>query len=1096
MGFSGDLDSVSLADVFQTLTQNQQTGTLRVADEETEKYIFFSQGAIRSVSSGRRRNAPLGELLLARNKITSEQLRAALDEQEGRQDDALLGETLVRQGACRQEDIDTVLRFQMEEEIYGLFTWKGAHFEFSEGGMETSIFGRRHRVSEIRINTAGLVMEAARRIDEWDRIREVIPSMHMVFARGPRFAEVRATIEDADEAAILDAIDGRRTVNAIVRETLLGQYRVTQTLAQRVGDQALREATAEEMRVAAEQVLLAGDPEGAIGIYERLLEIEGENPEVRRHLASAEEAAGRLEDAARSFRILGRFLSDTGEFQPAIEALERAGRLTTLSGEDMDRLAELYLVVNRDRDAASLWLTRVRTLLDRKDLGRAAAVCDRALEHAPEAEELRSLRARIALEEGDHKGAITAYEALAAQQLKRGNLNATMSTYRSILHLDPSRSDLRERIKSMQTRTARRRSEGHYRLAIYATLALVALGLLLGVGAELSARFRLDRRRELARDLRRRALAAEDLAEQERLLEELVAAWASFSPGFALTDVQGQADREREEAEALLARTRDQKSREAADTEAADARRFAEARTLLKTGEEESRTQALGILETLSSRRPPNAWTDAAADLRRRVIEERNAAKALYEQSRQPGRSDTDRFADLKTLVERYPDSVYARRARLPVRVRIDPPLPAVIRLDETVVGHTTADRPSLLVELPPFDPFVLKVERPGFGADGVTILREQAVRDSDLLVRLERSVRWRRDEAIAGGAAAAPVIAPARDNRPAVFVAGLAGNAAAYDLDTGRPAWHFRGGKEGWSFRTPPHVEDGKLYLLDAAEGRLLCLDAASGNRVYPADGERNGHTTTLTGAAVFARLRFYNNELFCIASTHDGRIVCLRAEDGSSRWTEPYATGRRASLRAAGTVHGDFVYWPVPDGTVHVLRGDGEAIGRLETAFRTPGSLAVVEGRLLAAGARGGVAAWKTGAEDPEPLWQSGAPAESVDVPLLATKDRALLATVRGRLLALAPADGDVLWETTEAPGAIRIPMALLGDRLYAAADRNVCCFDAATGALRWSHRPGDRPLAGLAAGAGSVVALDADGGLVVYTPDRDPQAPASRP
>ena len=47
MSFKGSVESFSLADVFQNLSMNQQTGTLSVvASPGQEKHIFFKEGHI------------------------------------------------------------------------------------------------------------------------------------------------------------------------------------------------------------------------------------------------------------------------------------------------------------------------------------------------------------------------------------------------------------------------------------------------------------------------------------------------------------------------------------------------------------------------------------------------------------------------------------------------------------------------------------------------------------------------------------------------------------------------------------------------------------------------------------------------------------------------------------------------------------------------------------------------------------------------------------------------------------------------------------------------------------------------------------------
>ena len=46
MGFQGQLSSVNLTDIFQTLTMNRQTGTLTVSTGDQAVNIWFENGLI------------------------------------------------------------------------------------------------------------------------------------------------------------------------------------------------------------------------------------------------------------------------------------------------------------------------------------------------------------------------------------------------------------------------------------------------------------------------------------------------------------------------------------------------------------------------------------------------------------------------------------------------------------------------------------------------------------------------------------------------------------------------------------------------------------------------------------------------------------------------------------------------------------------------------------------------------------------------------------------------------------------------------------------------------------------------------------------
>jgi hypothetical protein len=131
MPFQGDLSTISLADVLQTLSATQKEGTLYVGDGETRRSIYFGRDGIRVGSRNRKKKHRIGETLLRRGKITREALDAALEAQKA--SGGRLGELLVSSGAVPQEEVDRVVQGQIEDDIFDLFTWKQANFEFDEG---------------------------------------------------------------------------------------------------------------------------------------------------------------------------------------------------------------------------------------------------------------------------------------------------------------------------------------------------------------------------------------------------------------------------------------------------------------------------------------------------------------------------------------------------------------------------------------------------------------------------------------------------------------------------------------------------------------------------------------------------------------------------------------------------------------------------------------------------------------------------------------------------------------------------------------------------------------------------------------------------
>jgi len=83
MGFKGNVESFNLADVFQNLASNQQTGTLRVyANNGEEKNVFFQTGQVRHLSKGSRATLVTPEVFIARGLVERHALEAAGERQK------------------------------------------------------------------------------------------------------------------------------------------------------------------------------------------------------------------------------------------------------------------------------------------------------------------------------------------------------------------------------------------------------------------------------------------------------------------------------------------------------------------------------------------------------------------------------------------------------------------------------------------------------------------------------------------------------------------------------------------------------------------------------------------------------------------------------------------------------------------------------------------------------------------------------------------------------------------------------------------------------------------------------------------------------
>ncbi len=175
MAIEGPLQELGIHDVFQLLDLSRKTGTLTVVSElrDNEGTVLFENGKI--VSANIRSNPHrLGDLLIRSGRLTdADMARAQAAQQRG--DGRRLGEILVTLGLVTRKEIERQVRLQVEAVVFELMSWREGHFRFEEGIEEG-----HWRDWTIAFPTESLLMEGARRIDEWSRIADRVPNLDMI----------------------------------------------------------------------------------------------------------------------------------------------------------------------------------------------------------------------------------------------------------------------------------------------------------------------------------------------------------------------------------------------------------------------------------------------------------------------------------------------------------------------------------------------------------------------------------------------------------------------------------------------------------------------------------------------------------------------------------------------------------------------------------------------------------------------------------------------------------------------------------------------------------------------------------------------------
>lgn len=226
MAIEGPLQDIGIHDVFQLLDLARKSGRLRLysAARESEGYVYFQSGAV--VHATMRDNPhTLGVLLLKAGKATQAQLREAAGAQR-QGDKRRLGEILIAQGVVTRRDVERYMRLQIETVVFDLFSWKEGSFTFTDGESDDFVGD-----AAVRVSIGSLLMEGARRIDEWSRMADRVPDALVIAKIAPLGDAPESAIDlRPDEWEVLTMIDGERSVREIASSLGVSEFGVARTV--------------------------------------------------------------------------------------------------------------------------------------------------------------------------------------------------------------------------------------------------------------------------------------------------------------------------------------------------------------------------------------------------------------------------------------------------------------------------------------------------------------------------------------------------------------------------------------------------------------------------------------------------------------------------------------------------------------------------------------------------------------------------------------------------------------------------------------------------------------------------------------------------
>lgn len=229
----GDLASFSLAEVLQTFHLRKSSGTLRVetthGGQAQSRQIYIDQGDVYLLAGDMEDGIPADDL------------------EEG----------LVAAGLVTEDQLAEAAATQMKDEVYEMFIWEEAEFEWVVDELPPEFYTSRAN-RKIRLNTVQFLLGAVQRIQEWEAVRQTLPSDDLVLAFDSSAAKMRIVLEKGNEDLLLLA-DGRHAISDLIRMSRTRRFKALGVLAELVDEGLLKVVDLEQIQEDDEDALFASD---------------------------------------------------------------------------------------------------------------------------------------------------------------------------------------------------------------------------------------------------------------------------------------------------------------------------------------------------------------------------------------------------------------------------------------------------------------------------------------------------------------------------------------------------------------------------------------------------------------------------------------------------------------------------------------------------------------------------------------------------------------------------------------------------------------------------------------------------------------------
>ena len=481
MTIKGTLETFNLRELLQMLAFNQKVGTLVLETEWGPRTIYVDGGRASFMEADPLITQATQRVFRRSEALDNDRLDRAMAIAE--RSKRFVGDVLLEMGMVDEENRLVAYEHAVGDRLFDAQLTAIQRFEFMDGEA-LNPGGAPGTPIEPKLPVEGLLLDLTRKIDSWQVLQQIIPSIDEVFEGTGAEVDLSDDEEiDLDYAQrVVSAIDGHRPLKALANATDVDLYNVAQIVAAFYQGGGIRPVPTADLLHRGNELIRRGEAEGALPLLRRAIDRGDAPSDTRLRLAEAYEMIGEGELAAQELDTFCA-LSTDADAASIFEALQRALLLRNGDLTSAARVCDYYLrhrpwLGDHKKDA----LKALNQLLD------AASRNGQPLEAATRlagfievgdapSEELLVL-ADLYQSGGERKSSAGALMQRAEHLLGADRRNPARDMFRRVLELDPSRADARRRLMELDGETRRRRRKR--RMTVVMSLFIM---LVIGAGA-------------------------------------------------------------------------------------------------------------------------------------------------------------------------------------------------------------------------------------------------------------------------------------------------------------------------------------------------------------------------------------------------------------------------------------------------------------------------------------------------------------------------------------------------------------------------------------------------------------------------------------